>query len=475
MRLSVFALLLFAPVALAQPVPEVKDGKVTVPLTLTPAATPKPLSEYHLLADYRETQPGDKLSGFMKATMEQNRFYATEHQEKVDKWLELPLADLPADVREQAGVVGGLAYKPKYTTMMGFIDQAARYSRVEWNEYFNVRRDGVYFLLPEVQAMRTIGRAVHLRLRAEIKAGEFDKAVVSVRTLFGLAQMLETHPTLICGLVGLAVATNAVNGLEEMIAQPGCPNLYWSFADLPAPFLSLRKGIEGERFFVTNQFGTTVPRDKAMTDAEVSAVINTITEIQGMSGEQSDMTSRPSVKYALLATDDKRLDAIRERLTKAGTAADVVKAMPKLQLILLEDVRRFEVTRDEIFKWMNRPYPEALAGLDGTDGVVQEEKKGGWVLGPLFLPAARKVKGSHARLDQRLAYLMTAEAVRLHAHEHGGKLPEKLSDMKVAAPADPVSGKPFGYAVKDGVATLTGTNPTGQPTDNRVYELRLRK
>ena len=47
-----------------------------------------------------------------------------------------------------------------------------------------------------------LGQAVQLRMRGEVKAGEFDKAVASARTLFGLARMLETHPTLIGGLVG---------------------------------------------------------------------------------------------------------------------------------------------------------------------------------------------------------------------------------------------------------------------------------
>jgi hypothetical protein len=298
--------------------------------------------------------------------------------------------------------------------------------------------------------------------------------VVSARTLFGLARMLETHPTLIGQLVGIAIATMAVNTLEEMIAQPGCPNLYWSFADLPTPFISIREGIAGERAFVTIQFSKQISTTKAMSGEEVAAVITTITEVMAVSDGGGGPQDKPLIKYAVLAGDDKRLEGVRERLTTAGTPADVVKAMPPLQLALIDDLRRFEVTRDEMFKWMNRPHPEALAGLKEAEGLVKKEKLTA-VLTPLFMPAMWKVKQAQAKLDQRIAYLMTAEAVRLHAHESGGKLPEKLADVKVTVPADPVSGKAFGYAVKDGVATLTGANPSGMESDNRVYELRLRK
>jgi hypothetical protein len=456
--------------------PAAKGGKVTIPLELSPAAAVKPLSTYYLEAGYGERQPGEKLSGFLKCFMEQDNFFAKGHQEKIHNWLALPLAELPDDVRKQAGIHDGVAYSPKYASMMVFADQAARYTRTEWNEYFNLRHDGIYTLLPEVQKLRALGYAVHLRMRGEVKAGEFDKAVASARTLFGLARLLETHPTMIGNLVGIAVALNAVAALEEMVARPQCPNLYWAFADLPTPFFSLREGISGERLFVSIQFAKSVPTDRAMTEKELGAVIRTVTEIQGMSGEGPvNLLDKPSVKYAALATDNTRLDGIRDRLTKAGSPADVVKAMPKQQLVLLEDVHRFEVTRDEIFKWMNRPHAEALTKLVDEETAIKGEKTSGWVLGPLFLPAAWKVKQAQAKLDQRLAYLMAVEAVRLYAHQNGGKLPEKLADLKVPEPLDPVSGKSFTYSVKDGVATLTGKNPTGLEADNRVYELKVRK
>ena len=456
-------------------VPPVKDGKVTYTLELSAASAPKLLSVYYLEAGYGEKQPGEKLGGFLKCFMEQDRFYNQENQTKREVWLSTPLDELPADVREQAGVNRGLAYSPNHATMMVFADQAARYTRTEWNEYFNLRHDGITFLLPEVQKLRAVAVAVKLRMRGEVKAGEFDKAVASARTLFGLARMLETHPTLIGNLVGLAVANMAVDCLQEIVARPGCPNLYWSFADLPVPFLSIRDGLGGERVFIRGEFEKYIPSNRAMSEKELTDAIQAVTG--WIAGEKPSAWEGAGVgmRFAALSTDAKRIDAVRERLTKAGTPADVVKAMPKLQLVMLEDLHRYEVLRDELFKWMNRPHLEALAGLKETDKLVQDEKKAGWVLGPLFVPMVSKVKYAQVKIDQRLAALRVIEAVRLYAHENGGKLPEKLADLKVPEPLDPVSGKSFTYSVKDGVATISGVNPTGLESDNRVYELKLRK
>jgi hypothetical protein len=76
-----------------------------------------------------------------------------------------------------------------------------------------------------------------------------------------------------------------------------------------------------------------------------------------------------------------------------------------------------------------------------------------------------------------VAYLRVIEAVRLYAHDHGGRFPASLDDVKLPLPPDPVTGKPFSYSVRDGgVAVLRGGNPTpGNDRGNRVYEITIRK
>ena len=474
---SLCATVLITLSVLAQPDPVPKDGKVTIAMTVTPAPTPKPLADYYILPEYRDLQPGDKLSGFMKCYMEQDRFFSAAESEKRYKLLEVPLAELPADVREQNGIKSGIAYNPKFATMMVFMDQAARYNRVEWNEYFNLRHDGVYTLFPEMQKMRDLANVLRLRMRGEVKNGEFDRVTATAKTMFGLAKMLEQHPTLIGGLVGIAIAQMAVHGLEEAVQQPGCPNLFWSFADLPAPFFDLRYGLAGERTFMEKgQFANFKKPTRALSAQEVNEHLKMLGEIFAMSNEgPGAFRENPRVRYALIAADEKNMEAARQRLTGSGVSPELVKAMPPLQLALVEDFYQYTLIRDEMFKWMNLPHPVAIKGIGEVEDALKKSKST-WFLGPMLLPAVLKVKGAQTRIEQRFAYLRVIEAVRLYAHENGGKLPASLDDIKLPLPPDPFTGKPFEYSVKDGIATLHGEPPyQNNPPSNRYYEIRVRK
>ena len=47
----------------------------------------------------------------------------------------------------------------------------------------------------------------------------------------------------------------------------------------------------------------------------------------------------------------------------------------------------------------------------------------------------------------------------MHAAEHGGVFPAKLSDVSVPLPDDPFTGKPFLYETSGKTAHLRGTPP----------------
>lgn len=478
---AVAAALAFSAAATAQPTPEPKDGKVTISMSLTPTATPKPLSRYYLMPDYRDQQPGERIGGFLKCFMEQDIFFNAESSQKRQKWLDMTLADLPKDVREQAGIMDGLAYDPPYTRMMGFMDKAARYTRTEWNEWFDIRKDGIYYLLPDVQKLRSLAQVLMLRMRGEVKNGEFVRAVETAKTMFGLANALREHPTLIGSLVGVAVSSMAIGVLEEMVQQPGCPNLFWSFTDLPAPLLPMRNGLGGERLFVTAQFSNLMTADHPMSDAELQKTLRMIEDIVKIEGGTDsnpirNLLQNPRVRYTAWSMDAERVAAARKRLVEyGGMNAALVAQFPPLQVVLTDDLVQFEVLRDELMKTFNLPYPVFASYYEDAEKALKD-RRSDLILGPLLLPALQNVKRAEARLDQRVAYLRLIEAVRLFAHENGGRLPNSLDEIKLPLPADPLTGKPFEYAVKDGVATLHGTNPQpGNPQTNRVYELRIAK
>src|SRR5262249_23275285 len=184
--------------------------------------------------------------------------------EKRGKWNEMQLKDLPVSELKNYGA--RLIERDMY--------DAARMTNVDWQLWYFVRRDGYRTLLPDVQKMRALAEALRTRVRGEIAAGDFDGALRTLKTFFGLARTMEPHPTLIGHLVGVAIATIGLNAVEELIQQPGCPNLFWALIDLPVPFMSLRAGLEGERMFISTDFEELKSATSPVADSVISAKID---------------------------------------------------------------------------------------------------------------------------------------------------------------------------------------------------------
>src|SRR5262249_10284552 len=124
----------------------------------------------------------------------------------------------------------------------------------DWQILLKLKAEGVYLLLPDVQQLRMLANALKVRFRAEVALGRFDDALRTAKTLFAMARHLGEHPTFIGDLVGIAIANVAIGPLEEMLEQPGCPNLYWALTNLPRPLARLDVGAEGERTWLLADF-----------------------------------------------------------------------------------------------------------------------------------------------------------------------------------------------------------------------------
>ena len=189
--------------------------EMVIRLTVDPMPAPKPALRYQLLPELREMSQGNPIPNYLKILLDQ-------------------------DLSARESVLGPSALRQ--------VDRAARMDKPDWQILPKVKTDGIGLLLPDLQKMRELAAALQGRFRDEVALRRFDDALVTAKTMFAMSRHMGEHPTLIGDLVGLAIAFIAIGPLEEMLEQPGCPNLYWALTNLPNPFISLDKGNEGEPF-----------------------------------------------------------------------------------------------------------------------------------------------------------------------------------------------------------------------------------
>ncbi len=440
---------------------DARTESAAVRLSVRAAPAHRPALKYQLLPDVQELKPGNPAQNYLKCFQEQrNFFYSKEATAQRARYLTMPLAELP---EEELRNYGGFALRQA--------DWAARLDAPDWQVLERVQSDGLDAALPEVTLMRLLGTALKVRLRGEVAGRRFDDAVHTAQTMFALARHLGEHPTQAANLVGLSVAQMALDGLEEMVQQPGCPNLYWALTDLPCPLVDLRKGAQGDHAMVATELRP-IRDDAALTEAQLSDVVGRLSGILGVMREQSGQPPR-SLRAALdgRAQDAERVAAARRRLIEAGCAEGLVKTFPLAQVVLLDEKRDFEARQGEALKLLGlAPWQiDTLADDEGlpADGLFAE-----------LLPHVVAVRRAQGRLEQRIDLLRHVEALRLYAAGHGGKLPASLADVRVPLPADPFTGKAFGYRVEGVTAHLHGSPPRGEehnPRYNVRYEVTIQK
>jgi hypothetical protein len=442
-----------------------KDAPVMLDVQSAPA--PVPALKYQLLPELAEMNPGNAVPAYLKCFAEQNQFFfSKESIEERERLLSCPLTDIkPASLKDY----GSHALRQA--------DHAARLEYCDWNLLPQMREHGYMLLIPEVQQVRTLAAALAVRCRVQIADKDFDGAINSLKTIFALARHTGEHPTVISGLVGVAIAQIGCNRLEELIQQPDAPNLYWALTDLPNPLVDNRRGVSADRMMSSGTLSEVLDPKRPWAQDEVPANVKKLTELGIMLAEIPMAGRKPAEAWMQERLKDEAwLTAARKYLTDRGYPAGAVAKYPAEQVLFFKLYSRARLLRDEALKWMNVPYwqaEEAFAEL--TKAPAEMEDK----IAQVLVMAVPKVRTSHARLEQRLGLLRVVEAIRLDGSKNGGKLPAKLTELSVPLPLDPVTGKAFEYKVDGMTAVLEGkpTRFTGLSgsTTHYKYEVRLRK
>jgi hypothetical protein len=464
--LTALALAVLALSALAEPT--VTSPETVIQLTVQPAAAPEPALRYLLLPELKEMNPGNPCYNYLKCFGEQQKFFFDkEAVARREKLLAMPLKELPAqELQDYAGAALTQA------------DYAARLDKPDWEILLKLKVEGLGLLLPDVQQMRVLASALKVRFRAEVALGRFDDALRTAKTMFALSRHLGEHLTYIGDLVGIAVANVAIGPLEEMLEQPGCPNLYWALTNLPSPLIPLDTGTQGERCWTLAEFGD-LDESAPMSEDQLKKFITRFNNLLG-DGDGKPVPPGRTLRAWLdtRTTDERLVNAARRRLVEVGLPEERLLRFPADQVILLDEKREYEVRRDELMKLMTLPSWQFEPLFSQVLPQIKPNKEQPAIFADLLLPAVEKVHRARARLDQRIALLRHVEALRLYAAKHDGKLPEKLAEISVPLPVDPFNGKPFRYEVSGNTAHLRGSPPPAEvknPAFNVHYEVTLQK
>ncbi len=442
-------------------------NETVIRLKVPPAPAPKPALRFQLLPEMSEQEPGNAVLGYLKSVAEQNVFLA--EGDKHEKWLEMPLKDFPVKEVRAAGF-------GKDSSLFQRVDAAARLDHADWQTMLPLRKQGYRLLIPEVQQMRALARGNALRLRADAAERDFNDSIVAGKTLLAMGRQLGDHPTLIGDLVGIACVNMAIAPLEEMLQQPGCPNLYWALSDLPDPLVSIRPGLQGERM-VFATFGGLNSR-RSMTAAELQQAIDQIDAILRPTGTEHRKVAPPVRDprgwITAQSQDESKVRAARQRLAASGLPEERVRQFPALQVVVLDDQLTATIQFDELSKVLMLPYWQG----EKTIRALQPKKGDEDRLFAEFVPAVLKVRHAQVRMQQRIALLRCVEALRLFSADNDGRLPARLEDLHVPVPVDPVTGQPFRYSADGATATIRGTPPAGMEKMapyNVRYEVTIAK
>jgi hypothetical protein len=441
-----------------------------IKLTLSPAAAASPALKYQLLPELLDQTPGNAALDYYRAFSPEGWFTIRLPRmwEKIDKALQTPLKDFPRK---------DLAWLES-NHMLRQVDLAARREYVDWGMAERLRRDGFSLLLPDVQGLRQFGALLAARARLEIAEDHYDKAVYTLQTGLALAHHTGNGVILIQDLVGMSTAQLMFAQVEELIQQPGAPNLYWALTELPRPFFDLRKALQGEKAGVY----ASIPELRTLETTRLTEKQQQkLLQILG-AGEVLNYGQKPNWNNRLVGTFLvlHAYPEAKKALIAEGRTPEEVEALPALQVVLIHSWHQYQRLQDDVFKCAGLPYWEAEPQLEQNHKRFRQARRRLEGMPFLnYLPAIQNVLASAVRVDRRIAALRCVEAIRLYAAAHDGKLPATLDTIKeVPLPIDPATGKAFQYRVSGQRATVFAPPPPREkanPYNSLHYELTFRR
>jgi hypothetical protein len=331
-------------------------------------------------------------------------------------------------------------------------------------------------LLPDIQGLRALLRALAAHTRADIAEGKVDEAIERITVGMAIADHVGKTPFRVIKMWQGSVVDSLLDRVDELVQLEKCPNLYWAIAQLPSPLIDLRPVADWERRMLLSSHNLRERLETASTRDEWKQLAADLTRVSAeVDQEFAKLVEEPAgvrSYWKELATQAREeLPKIKPEL--APRMAEMSDTERAVRWFAARQARRED---DGLAVFFLPP----VAGLAyAKDWKVRE--RADRELRPRFVEVMALPPWTYVRAwstQRRLAALQCLEAIRDHAARHKGKLPARLADIDaVPVPMDPMTGKPFDYELDADGARLSAASTGVYPSirDQVRYRIRLRK
>jgi hypothetical protein len=204
-----------------------------IELTLYPSKATKTSEEHRLLPPPEEQTNADAVPLYQKAIQ---LLPQKSQLKKFSDWRSLIPDQLPVEEVESE--------LKKLKPTLDLVSQAAKCKQCNWP--FIKPEQAQQQIMDDLSKYRQIAFIIDVQAKLQIAQGQNDQAIVTIKTGLAMAKHLGEAPTLIQGMVGIAIAALNLNRIEQFIQSDNAPNLYRALEDLPLPLVDITKAIKIE-------------------------------------------------------------------------------------------------------------------------------------------------------------------------------------------------------------------------------------
>ncbi|MDR2705013.1 MAG: hypothetical protein LBC02_04460, partial [Planctomycetaceae bacterium] len=411
--------------------------------------------------ELRRQQQTDFVSGISSITQDYAIFSLHEHPEQLDA------------VKK---------FVAQNELLFRCLEEGSRCEFCDFGIPFRETNNPLGLLLPDIQNMRKLTRALRVKIMLEIHEKRFNDALKSIRIGLAMARHTGKQPTLVCGLIGITIHNIILQELQNMMSDRDCPNLFWETATIPHPFLNFIDAAEIDKELLPQTFPVlrkAMDTPESISDEEwrllFRQMIDFLKQTVGNKDQQPLFLKFPYQSWVVSS-----YPAARQYLLAQGKTAKEIDTIIPEKVVGLHSAYEIKRFWNKYFRVMYLPlWEKAEYNSDEWDEqwrneISQQPFSGNWFskgVTEIFLPAIKSARMAYRRMELSSDIMRIAAAIQDYAAQNHGNVPVSLDEIKnLPIPnVDPASGKTYDYNVINSIGQINVSNIT--PINTVEFEI----